>query len=167
MVPHRCATKEGTTSQSLEKYLTIQSDHGANANITDNLTALIDVHHIEPTGVALAGKGSQLTVTAIGKLPLRTAKGSIFYVLCYYSANADSTLLSLNAMCAQFTSLFYGYHIYSDMDGKLGEVVLLGREGVDDLVMTTYMTNNLWWHTPDHHPMCRPIATDETCDADL
>ena len=99
VVLNRCATKEGTTSTP-EKYLTIQSDHGANANITDNLAALIDVHHIEPTGVASADKGSQLTVTAIGKLPLQTAEGSIFHVLCYYSANADGTLLFPNAMCA-------------------------------------------------------------------
>ena len=167
VVLHKCVEKKDASIVSPEKYLVIQSDHGANANITDNFEALVDVHHIEPTGVASADKGSQLTVTAVGKLPLRTAEGTILHVLCYYSKNADGTLLSPNAMCAQYRSLFYGYHIYSDMDDKLGEVVLLGREGVDDLVMTTYKSNNLWWHTPDHHPLCRPIVTDETYGDDL
>ena len=163
----RCATTKDTTTAQPDTYLMIQSDHGANANITDNIAALEEIHYIEPTGVASAEKGSNLTVTAIGKLPLRTADGSIYRILCYYSKDADGTLLSPNAVCAQFRSRFYGYHIYSNMDGKLGEVVLLGREGIDDLVMTTYKENNLWWHTPDHHPLCRPLANDEVTDGDL
>ena len=80
---HRCATTQDDRHPvQPESYPLFQSDHGANASITDNLAALEDVHCIEPTGVALAEKGSSLTVLVIGKLPLRTADGSIYKVLC-------------------------------------------------------------------------------------
>ena len=163
----KCAQQPPKSTTMPTKYLQLQSDHGANANITDNLEALVDVKYIEPTDVASADKKSTLSVTAIGKLQLRASNGSIYNVLCYYSPNSDGTLLSPNAICAQFHRLYYGYHIYGDMDDGLGEVVYLGREGIDDLVMTTYRSNNLWWHTPDTNPLCRPMANDETTSEDL
>ncbi len=163
----KCQQPMPQQRKSSDTYLQLQSDHGANANITDNLRALTQVQYIDPTTVASADKKSSLSVTAIGKLPLRAANGNIYHVLCYYSPNSDGTLLSPNAICAQFNHLYYGFHIYGDMDKGLGEVVYLGREGVDDLIMTTYKSNNLWWHTSDSHPLCRPIATDETVGEDL
>ena len=164
---NKCVHQPKKSSDMSEKYLVLQSDHGANANITDNLHALIDVKYIEPTSVASADKESSLSVTAIGKMPIRAANGDVYDVLCYYSPNSDGTLLSPNAFCAQFQHLYYGYHIYGDMDKGLGEMVYLGREGIDDLVMTTYRSNNLWWHTPDTHPLCRPLANDQPTGEDL
>ena len=88
-------------------------------------------------------------------------------VLCYYAPNADGTLISPNAICAQYQHMFYGYHIYADEGRSRRDCIFGGREGIDDLVMTTYKSNNLWWHTPDSHLLCRPFGNDETVNDDL
>ena len=153
-----------TLPPSTDTYLHIQSDHGANANITDNLRALSNVQWIKPTDVQSADKDSSLTVTAVGELSVRADDGNVYMVNCYYSATADGTLLSPTAFCRQFNWAYYGYHIYSNMDNNLGEIVYLGRDGVEDLVMTTEKFNDLWYHTADSNPLCRPVYTDETLD---
>ena len=154
-----------TTNIPVEKYLHIQSDHGANANITDNLNALSNIQWITPTNVQSADKDSSMTVSAVGELALRADDGNVYMVNCYYSEKADGTLLSPTAFCRQFNWAYYGYHIYSNMDDRLGEVVFLGREGVPDLVMTTEKMNDLWYHTADCNPLCRPLHTDDATDA--
>lgn len=85
-----------------------------------------------------ADKESSLIVQAIGELPSQASDRNIYNVHCYYSASADGTLISANALCQQYHTLYYGFHIYGDMEAHQGELVLLGWEGIDDLVFTTY-----------------------------
>ena len=106
-----------------------------------------------------------MTVSAVGELALRADDGNVYMVNCYYSEKADGTLLSPTAFCRQFNWAYYGYHIYSNMDDRLGEVVFLGREGIPDLVMTTEKMNDLWYHTADCNPLCRLLHTDDATDA--
>ena len=68
---HKCAASPAATPSSEQSsYLCIQSDQGANANITDNLDALTNIQWITPTDVQSTDKESSLTVSAIGELPL-------------------------------------------------------------------------------------------------
>ena len=166
---HSCATPATTdTTAGATDYLHIQCDHGANANITANLSALENFQAITPTSVASADKDSNLIVSGIGQLPIIVDQ-QVYKVNCYYSPSADGTLFSPNAFCHQFNATFFGYHIYSNMDNSKGETVILGREGINDLVLPTVKSNNLWFLTPDHHPLCQPViheddnSTDATC----
>ena len=138
---HACATP--TDSQLREPaYLRIQCDSGANANITSNLSALKNVRWIQPTAVASADKESSLIVSSISQLPV-VINGTVYDVNCYYSDRSDGTLLSPNAFARQFNDLYFGYRIYSNLDSSRGETVFLGREGIDDLVVTLEMHNLL------------------------
>ena len=160
VVFNKCTAPSSSHPSQPDHYLKIQSDHGANANITSNLAALENVQWIEPTSVESADKASSLKVTAIGELPILASDGNVYKLNCFYSANADGTLLSPNAFSRQFSAAYYGYHIYSDMDMGTGDIVFLGREDIDDLVFTTVKENDLWFHTADIHPLCKPLHLD-------
>ena len=155
---HACVAPPASSLPDVN-YFRIQCDHGANASITSNRAALENIKWIQPTSVASADKDSSLLVSGIGQLPI-LVNGIVFKVNCYYSERSDGTLLSPNAFARQFNDIYFGYKIFSNLDKSLGETVFLGRDGVEDLVMTTSMDNLLWFLTPDHHPLCKPLLSD-------
>ena len=87
-------------------------DAGANICLTGDLSILADAVNISPLPitVALNGNGSSLDdcCTKKGYIPLTLSNGTIHWQLCYYSANADETIISPQAILGLRTYLPHG-----------------------------------------------------------
>jgi len=144
---HRVAAPlEPPTLQANVKPAHAQSDTGANANCTNDLSILHDVQWIEPISCTTANVGADLNITAIGCMFVTCGKVCL-PVIMYYSENAPGTILSPNAICRQFHSSFFGYQKRVDFDRKMGDIRFTAREGLEDVFLQVTCINDLWYHS--------------------
>ena len=126
-----------------------QSDTGANASCTNDISLLHDVTWIEPILCTTANVGSDLQITAIGRMSLTC--GKVFLpVIVYYSENAPGTIISPNAICRQFNSSFYGYQKRVNFDHCHGDIRFNARDGLEDVTLQVTAKNDLWYHSDIH-----------------
>ena len=131
--------------------LVIQSDSGANCNLTNNIALLTDVHDIPLTMLATCNNQdtSNISTTQAGYLLLRDDTGAIVRTKVYYAVESDGTVLSPTAITKQNKNKFNGWINYADNDTKSGKLVLTGRKGQPNLTFRTTGTNDLWFHDPN------------------
>ena len=131
--------------------LVIQSDSGANCNLTNNIALLTDVHDIPLTMLATCNSQdtSNISTTKAGYLLLRDDTGAIVRTKVYYAVESDGTVLSPIAITKQNKNKFNGWINYADNDTKSGKLVLTGRKGQPNLTFRTTGTNDLWFHDPN------------------
>ena len=156
---------EPTLPSGIEVHME-QSDTGANANITPHLHLLHDVRWFNPVTIGNAQKESSLTVSAIGKFPLRTSQG-IRDINMYYSPNASNTIITPTAICRQSDHLI-GFHQWSNV--KTNEGVLSFVDGDNNTVFLISMKgeNDLWFHSTDAPPITvKSIHVNALSDAAL
>ena len=125
----------------------IQSDSGANANITPHLHLLHNVRWFTPVPIGNAQKDSTLTVEAIGKFPLHTDQGIIF-INMYYSPNASNTIISPTAICSQVHGVT-GFNQWSDVSTKTGHIQFLysDPDNQQNFRINLLEDNGLWYHS--------------------
>ena len=124
----------------------IQSDAGANANITSDLSILTDVQWVEPVKCESAKKGAEIAIQAIGKYKIR---GTTLTVNVYYCPDAHGTIISPTTIVCQHSLQFIGYQKFVNMDKSQGEITLISREG-KNVRIPLVGTNGLWYHTLNH-----------------
>ena len=73
----------------------IQSDTGANANITSDITVPDDVQWVQPVNCDSAKKGATISIQAIGKYLIRR---TTITINMYYSPDVTGTILSPTAI---------------------------------------------------------------------
>ena len=123
-----------------------QSDTGANASCTNDLSLLHDVQWIEPIACTTANVGTDLHITAIGRMYVTC--GNVFLpVIMYYSENAPGTIISPNAICRQFHQTFTGYQKRVNFDHQFGDILFTAREGLEDVILQIKCCNDLWYHS--------------------
>ena len=133
----------------------LQSDTGANANITSDLSILQDIQWIRPIECESAKKNANIEIRAIGKYTIR---GTTIQINMYYCPEAHGTIISPNAVVRQHIKLFTGYQKHVNMDNDIGTITILSREGYDKVVIPIWGQNDLWYHTLSHH-----MPTSEKC----
>ena len=116
----KCATPE--TALPPDQHTSLQSDTGANANITSDVTLLQEVQWVEPVHCDSAKKGAMLKIQAIGKyiIPRTTLS-----VNMYYCPETHGTIISPTATVRQNRHLFVGYQKWVDMDTSTGHIELI------------------------------------------
>ena len=125
----------------------IQSDTGANANITSDLSILEDIKWVEPVLCKSAKKDASIEVKAIGKYSIR---GTPLKINMYYCPDADNTIISPTAIVRQNIRQFTGYQKYLKIDKSVGHIRLLAREGYHDIHIPIYVANDLCYHQHSH-----------------
>ena len=141
---NKCETPQNTSSLPFDP--AIQSDTGANANITSDLSILTDVQWVEPVKCESAKKGAEIDIRAIGKYTIR---GTTLTVNVYYCPDAHGTIISPTAIVRQHSSQFIGYQKFVNVDKSQGEITLISREG-ENVQIPLVGTNDLWYHTINH-----------------
>ena len=126
----------------------IQSDSGANRIVTDDITILDNLQHIQNYPMGGCNKDDVAIVcTAKGMLTLTDTDGRTLRVLAYYSKEVDGTIVSPTAIIRQHSSVFSSFIQYSNCDNNTGNIKLIGREGYEDFKMNLQCKNDLWYHT--------------------
>ena len=139
--PNRDEVQDDITAQ-------IQSDTGANANITSDITVLNDIQWVQPVTCDSAKKDATITIQAIGKYLIR---GTTITINMYYSPDVSGTIISPTAIVRQNTDKFIGYQKYMDIDHDNGHILLVAREGSDDVTIPLYQSNDLCYHCHSHY----------------
>ena len=143
----QCAQPKDTVKISLATDHKVQSDTGANANITSDLSILEDIKWVEPVFCKSAKKGASIEVHAIGKYSIR---GTPLKINMYYCPDADNTIVSPTAIVRQNISQFIGYQKYLRIDKSVGHIRLIAREGHQDIHIPIYAVNDLCCHHHSH-----------------
>ena len=143
----QCAQPKDTIKISLATDHKVQSDTGANANITSDLSILEDIKWVEPVFCKSAKKGASIEVHAIGKYSIR---GTPLKINMYYCPDADNTIVSPTAIVRQNISQFIGYQKYLRIDKSVGHIRLIAREGHQDIHIPIYAVNDLCCHHHSH-----------------
>ena len=145
-----------------------QSDTGANASCTNDLSLLHDIQWIAPITCSTANVGADLQITALGRMYVTC--GKVFLpIIMYYSVNAPGTIISPNAICRQFHQSFTGYQKRVNFDHQFGDILFTAREGLEDVILQIKCCNDLWYHSDlciiQDKDGIDPIASD--CPSDL
>ena len=138
--PHTTDTKAITDHR-------IQSDTGANANITPDLSLLEDIQWIEPVQCKSAKRDAQIEVQAIGKYTIR---GTPLRINMYFCPEADNTIISPTAIVRQNANQFVGYQKLLRLDKNSGHIRLIPREGHSEIQIPIYTDNDLCYHRHTH-----------------
>ena len=141
----KCATP--MTDLPLDQHTSLQSNTGANANITLDSTLLQEVQWVEPVHCDSSKKGATLEIQAIGKYII---PGTTLSVNMYYCPNAHGTILSTTAMVRQNWHLFVGYQKMVNMDSSTGHIKLIAWDGFNLTCIPIYLTNDLCYHYHSH-----------------
>ena len=129
----------------------IQSDPGANANLSITTDRLENIQYIKPVYATSAKKGSTMMLAAIGLLPI-TVGGETLRIKTYVSPDADGNLISPpNAIHKQYADQFTGWVMIANHDKTSGRIQMCSRNGHQDFNMNITLHSNLWWH-PLHDP---------------
>ena len=109
----KCATPE--TKLPPDQHTSLQSNTGANANITLDMTLLQEVQWVKPVHCNSAKKGARLKIQAIGKYII---PGTTLSVNMYYCPKAHGTIISTTATVRQNWHLFVGYQKWVNVDSS-------------------------------------------------
>jgi deoxyuridine 5'-triphosphate nucleotidohydrolase len=131
-------------------YTGAQSDSGANAIVTNDITLLKNVKMIDnyPMNGCNKNDPAAIVCTALGMMPMQTTTGEILWVKTYYSAELDGTLISPTTLVRQHSDRFSGWMQYSDLDCDTGKIVLIGKGAQADVKFKIISQNDLWYHDP-------------------
>ena len=145
-----------------------QSDTGANASCTNDLSLLHDIQWIAPITCSTANVGADLQITALGRMYVTC--GKVFLpIIMYYSVNAPGTIISPNAICRQFHQSFTGYQKRVNFDHQFGDILFTAREDLEDVILQIKCCNDLWYHSDlriiQDKDGIDPIASE--CPSDL
>ena len=126
-----------------------QSDSGANASATDNLSLLEDVTWIKPMRVGTASSTQQggITMQAIGRLPIQSPNGEVLKIACYYSPDVEGTIISPQAIAMEYKDRFFGWIHFCNTDSKTGYIRLCNRNQAHPFSFGIWSENNLWFQT--------------------
>ena len=162
----KCETPaDETTTQGTTPTTMIQSDTGANACITADLTILRDVQWVKPVGCESAKKGATLEIQAIGKYLIR---GTSLSVNMYYCPDAHNTIISPTAIVRQHRSRFVGYQKYVNVDRNRGHITIIARDNEDSVNIPLHGNNDLWFHAKSHTiPLDPTMPSDESDHSDM
>ena len=158
--------KKPPTKRQTQIVQMIQSDTGANANITSDLSILEDVQWVQPVQCKSAKKGTTIEIQAIGKYVLC---GTNLKINMYFCLEAHGTIISPTAIVQQHSQLFIGYQKHTNLDRSIRSITLIPREQHKDVsrtVIPLYVENDLWYHTLSHtnagnetDMYCQPCGT--------
>jgi hypothetical protein len=124
-----------------------QSDSGANASATNNLSLLDDVTWIKPLSVGTANgeDHGRVTMQAVGQLTINSQNGDELKVACYYSPNLDGTIISPQAIAMEHKDRFFGWIHFCNTDSKTGYIRLCNRPNSKAFSFGIWCENNLWF----------------------
>ena len=125
--------------------LVVQSDSGANCNLTNDIGLLIDVHDIPNTMLATCNNNdiSNISTNKAGYMLLRDDTGTVIRTKVHYATESDGTVLSPTAITKQNNDNFDGWINCANNDTKAGKLVLIGRNGHPNLTFRTTGNNYL------------------------
>ena len=123
-------------------------DAGANICLTGDLGILadaVDIHPL-PITVALNGNGSLVDdcCTKRGYIPLALSNGTIHWQLCYYSANAFETIISLQAILSS-SDLFASWTMTRYKDNRPGGIRFDSHDGFISMVINLVCHDGLYY----------------------
>ena len=141
---HKDSMEEDVTAQ-------IQSNTGANTNITSDISVLDDVQWVQPVNCDSAKKGATISIQAIGKYLIRR---TTITINMYYSPDVTGTIISPTTIVHQNTDKFVGYQKYMNLDDEDGHILLVAWEGANDVTIPLYQANDLCYHCQSHYTLC-------------
>ena len=145
---NRCSAPDDAELEQANVTAQIQSDTGANANITSDISVLDDVQWVQPVNCDSAKKGATISIQAIGKYLIR---GTTITINMYYSPDVTGTIISPTAIVRQNTDKFVGYQKYMNLDQDNGYILLVARLDHEDVKIPLYQTNDLCYHCHSHY----------------
>ena len=125
----------------------VQSDTGANANITSDISILENIQWVQPVMCESAKKGASIEIQAIGQYTIR---GTTLRINMYYCPEAHGTIVSPTAVVQQYSQYYHGYQKFGSIDRQNGNITLIARDGYTDVVIPLIGRNDLWYHQHSH-----------------
>ena len=125
----------------------VQSDTGANANITSDITIFENIQWVQPVMCESAKKGASIEIQAIGQYTIR---GTTLRVNMYYCLDAHGTIISPTAVVQQYSRYYHGYQKFGSIDRQNGNITLIAQDGYDNVEIPLIRRNDLWYHKHSH-----------------
>ena len=129
------------------------ADTGANINMGNNLSALVDVVDIKPFTVSLAldsqGKMESLQCTKKGKLPLSCTNGSIHYTTMFYNTDATDMIISPQAICDDSNGLLVTWMMKGTTTGNDGRLEMTSSSSLYSIVLPLTKLHGLYYCKSD------------------
>ena len=139
------------------KYVKIQSDTGANANITSDLDLHFNVQWIEPIKCDSAEQGAILEIQAIGRYII---PGTALMVNMYFCPDTQGTIISPTALVRQNQRHFIGYQKYLHLDNETGYIELIPKDDCGLTQIPIHIKNDLCYHSHSNATIDPAMAQD-------
>ena len=123
---------------------TLQSDTGANRNITDDKSLLTNFQEIKPFSIGTINSSSTVQVTGKGEMVIPTTNGKSITTSVYYSADASGSVFSPDRFVDE-TPGFYTWAQLGCPSQGLGHIWLIKEDGTDSRCIPLHHRNNLWY----------------------
>ena len=134
----------------------VQSDTGANANITSDISILDNIQWVQPVLCESAKKGASIEIQAIGQYTIR---GTTLKVNMYFCPDAQGTIISPTAVVQQYSRYYHGYQKFGSIDKQNGNITLIARDGYDNVSIPLIGKNDLWYHKHSHTSNVPTVCT--------
>ena len=85
----------------------------------------------------------------MGKVPIQTEDGNIFWTPIYYCEDASDTILSPDVMCATSKGLYTSFTIHSDVQKRIGHININSTDTTNHIKFTIKRKNGLWFMDND------------------
>ena len=138
----------------------VQSDTGANANITSDISILENIQWVQPVQCESAKKGASIEIQAIGQYTIR---GTTLRINMYYCPDTHGTIISPTAVIQQYSQYYHGYQKYGSIDRQSGNITLIAREGYEDVIIPLVGRNDLWYHQHAHTTQATMNPSFQAC----
>ena len=132
---------------------TVQSDTGANKEVTNNKSILYAYSDIDPYPIGgVKAEDIAILCTGHGLLPWQTNEGTIIMVRTLYCKEVDGTIISPTTVIEQNQHKYYGFDIENNCDTGKGLLTLKSRQGEQNSTFDMTLVNGLWFHNYNASP---------------
>ena len=98
--------KEPSNLPDAPPTIEVQSDTGANANITSDISILDNIQWVQLVMCESVKKGASIEIQTIGQYTIR---GTTLKINMYYCPDAHGTIISPTAVVQQYSQYYHGY----------------------------------------------------------
>ena len=145
----RDTTKLGSVHR-LKLILQLQSDSGANRNVTNEKSFLQQYRTIKLYSISGINENPSADISCIGYgfMPLTsTRRNNNIMIKVLHCPNCSGTIVSPTAIITQFIDHYQGWNISTNCDTGLGTLRLLYHNGVQLDEFPLQKHNDLWYHS--------------------
>ena len=144
--------------------LKMQSDSGANRNVTSDKSILHNYQPIPEYSISGINEDNSADIKCIGQgfMPLTSSCNNTIMIEMLHCPNSSGTIISPTAIVTQFKNEYHGWTITADCDSGHGVLRLMYRNSIQDDEFHLQKSNDLWYHSgflpTSNNLQCKPTV---------